>query len=90
MIQHFYYPVSFFLGQAAGREGQGAEETRCLLQRAAGSAGREGKPFFFPFHEEFSAPFCSRLYFQDDFFKEVKMKIRARGVIFVLLLLLLA
>lgn len=49
MIQHFYYPVSFFLGQAAGREGQGAEETRCLLQRAAGSAGREGKPYFFPF-----------------------------------------
>lgn len=43
----FLFFCSFFLGQAGGREGEGAEETRCLLQRAAGSAGREGKTFLF-------------------------------------------
>lgn len=50
-----------FLGQAAGREGEGAEETWYLLQRAAGSAGREGKTFFFSFNEHFS-PFFPFLF----------------------------
>lgn len=63
LIQYFYFSVPFFLGQAGGREGEGAEETRCLLQRAAGSAGREGKTNFFPFNEHFPpfSPFSSFL-----------------------------
>lgn len=75
--------IQFYLslGQAAGRERERTEEAWCLLQRAAGSTGRKGRPSF-PWKEEFSVPFwlCFAVK-QDDFSTEIKITTVARGFV---------